>query len=380
MRLLRSTTLESKDFQGSAIPQYAILSHTWENEEVSFADMHDRKHLSMEMAGFQKIKNCCLLAASVGYDWVWVDTCCIDKRSSAELSEAINAMFTWYERAQCCFAYLADVPARDDHPESGWEDLFRKSKWFTRGWTLQELIAPKTVIFYDQDWSEIGTKETLVGRISSITGITDSILLDSSNLQSASVAQRMSWASRRQTTREEDIAYCLMGLFDVNMPMLYGEGMKAFERLQLEIIKTLYDQSIFAWKATRPFSDLLATSPADFVDSGDIVAFNDPRFMWPYTMTHLGVSIRLPFLQSPNRPFIVFLNCGYKNKSTEKQWVAIFLEEDDEFDDVYYRVKCDEIVLSDGPQDLRLNPRWRVADHNYTLDDIKVFCPKNKKV
>jgi hypothetical protein len=379
MRLLRSTTLESQEFFGSKIPPYAILSHTWEDDEVSFADLKDRQSEATDIAGYSKIRNCCKKATSDGYDWVWIDTCCIDKRSSAELSEAINAMFSWYEGAQCCYAYLADVPGGYSVPVRGPEDPFLKSRWFTRGWTLQELIAPEKVIFCSQDWTEFGTKETLAYEIHMSTGIPSSVLLNSKNLEKASVAQRMSWASRRNTTREEDIAYCLIGLFHVNIPMLYGEGNRAFERLQLEIIKTLYDQSIFAWKANRPCSDLLARSPTDFADAGDIVTFNDPRFMSPYTMTHLGILIRLPFLRSSySNLSIACLNCGFRETSYGKQWIAIFLERNNE-EDFYFRVRCDEIVLSYGPQDRKLNPRWRIRDHNYTLDDIRVFCPKDKQ-
>jgi hypothetical protein len=307
-----------------------------------------------------------------------VDSFCIDKRNSANLTEAINSMFRWYECAQCCYAYLADVPVGYSGPKLGSEDAFLQSRWFSRGWTLQELIAPKRIAFFAQDWTEFGTKETLRHRITLSTGIPNSILLDSSNLEETSVAERMSWASRQETTREEDVAYCLIGLFNVSMPMIYGEGNKAFEHLQLEIIKSLYDQSIFAWKAERSSNNLLATSPTDFADAGDIVKFDDSRFMWPYSMTHLGLSIRLPFLNDTNGHLsIAFTNCGYKRTSTSKEWIAIFLERDDK--DLYHRVKCNEVFLSHGPQDLKLNPFWCVRDHNYTVDSVTVFYSKGKK-
>ncbi|KAH7364549.1 hypothetical protein BKA65DRAFT_371585, partial [Rhexocercosporidium sp. MPI-PUGE-AT-0058] len=173
-------------------------------------------------------------ALSDGWEWVWIDSCCIDKTSSAELSEAINSMFRWYREAQVCYAYLSDVPGGSD-----WEtrqqsnSAFRKSQWFTRGWTLQELLAPEMVVFFDADWEDIGTKNSMQALLSSITGIDNF-----KDYALACIAKKMSWASNRETTREEDKAYCLMGLFAVNMPPLYGEGMAAFYRLQIEILKT----------------------------------------------------------------------------------------------------------------------------------------------
>ncbi|RYP01527.1 hypothetical protein DL764_006193 [Monosporascus ibericus] len=168
--------------------------------------------------------------------------CCIDKASSAELTEAINSMFRWYRNAEICYAYLSDIPsAKRIHQK------LERSRWFTRGWTLQELIAPAEVVFYSMDWDHVGTKSELSASISSITKI-DASFLDSKNLMSASVAQRMSWAAHRETSRPEDIAYCLLGIFDINMPLIYGEGMKAFQRLQEEIIESYpMDYSFFAW-------------------------------------------------------------------------------------------------------------------------------------
>jgi hypothetical protein len=171
----------------------------------------------------------------------WIDTCCIDKTSSAELSEAINSMYRWYQKSQVCYAYLVDVPdATTDHSRP--ESLFQQSKWFTRGWTLQELLAPTFVEFYDQNWIEIGTKSSMRALVQKITNI--STLVD---IDKACVAEKLSWASTRVTTRIEDLAYCLMGLFDINMPLLYGEGHNAFLRLQLEIWNRTNDESIFAW-------------------------------------------------------------------------------------------------------------------------------------
>lgn len=233
MRLLNSSTLELKDFPANQVPVYAILSHTWGDEEVLFADLHTDS--AKDKAGHKKIRYCCKQAAVHGFDYVWIDTCCIDKSSSAELSEAINSMFSWYQKARICYAYLADVPTQVETKILS--SAFANSRWFKRGWTLQELIGPSELVFFSQEWVQIGTKATLQHTLAEITGIDAGILTGVKDLESASVAKKMSWASDRAVTRTEDIAYCLMGLFDVNMPMLYGEGEKAFVRLQEEIMK-----------------------------------------------------------------------------------------------------------------------------------------------
>lgn len=180
------------------------------------------------LAGYTKIKRCCGMALSEGWKYVWIDTCCIDKTSSADLSEAINAMYGWYEKAEVCYVYLADVSATD------FDDEFRISRWFFTGWTLQELLAPRTVVFYYRDWEELGTKWSLRDEISRATGITHHQMIDHKRVN---VATRMSWAALRETTPIEDTAYSLLGLFDINMPLLYGEGSKAFMRLQHEILQ-----------------------------------------------------------------------------------------------------------------------------------------------
>ena len=150
--------------------RYATLSHRWEQDELSYQDLQAQRN--RDGAGFTKVQKSCKKASTDGYEWLWVDTCCIDKSSSAELSDAINSMFRWYQDAQVCYAYLSDVPTgctTDSHHEG--QSPFRRSQWFTRGWTLQELIAPSSVIFLDQAWTEIGTRHSLEHLISSITGI-----------------------------------------------------------------------------------------------------------------------------------------------------------------------------------------------------------------
>ncbi|KAH8800328.1 heterokaryon incompatibility protein-domain-containing protein [Xylogone sp. PMI_703] len=270
MRLLNVKTFEFEEFigkVGNGIPLYAILSHTWDIEEVSFEDYVGQQCKSKK--GYNKIYNCCRVAESEGFQYVWIDTCCIDKSSSAELSEAINSMFQWYREAALCYVYLSDVDSSED-PTTGRSSFFR-SRWFTRGWTLQELLAPAEVVFLSSDWVEIGSKKSLLSTVSRIAGI-DEKALDEYRGTEYSVAQKMSWAAARQTTRIEDEAYCLMGLFEINMPLLYGEGDKAFSRLQQEILKQSEDQSIFAWSYPEEYhshtsmTGLLAPSPKCFKD------------------------------------------------------------------------------------------------------------------
>ncbi|KAF8857863.1 HET-domain-containing protein, partial [Acephala macrosclerotiorum] len=245
MRLLNVKTLKFEEFigeVGDGIPPYAILSHTWGSEEVTYNDHTSQRSQTKE--GHKKIRRCCQVAESEGFQYVWIDTCCIDKSSSAELSEAINSMFQWYRDAGICYAYLSDVDSSGDPSKKA--SSFAQSRWFTRGWTLQELLAPAELVFLASDWVEIGTKRSLCDAVSDITRISKKVL-EECRWSEYSVAQKMSWAAGRNTTRLEDEAYCLMGLFDVNMPLLYGEGRKAFSRLQQEILKQSDDPSIFAW-------------------------------------------------------------------------------------------------------------------------------------
>ncbi|EIW51940.1 uncharacterized protein TRAVEDRAFT_136475, partial [Trametes versicolor FP-101664 SS1] len=192
-----------------------------------------------------KVKGICKVARKAGFRLVWNDACCIDKSSSAELSEAINSMYDWFRLSDMCYVYLQDV-ADGDRPQEAQSD-FRKSRWHTRGWTLQELIAPECVEFLTQTWQFLGTKLGLASTLEEITGVDVNILTGRATLNSASVARRMSWAAKRETTRIEDQAYSLMGIFGVHMPPIYGEGNNAFLRLQEEIIRTIPDQTIFAW-------------------------------------------------------------------------------------------------------------------------------------
>lgn len=276
--------------------KYAILSHCWSDpnsQEIQFEEMQKITNMTKaeldesgvrERIGYQKIRRTCLQARNDKLERVWVDTCCINKASSTELSEAINSMFRWYSGSQECYAYLHDVASGfpttcndKGFPESnGWP------RWFSRGWTLQELVAPKEVRFFDKDWSQIGNKRKDAETLSKITRIPIGVLQDGMYAEPPSVAQIMSWAADRRTMQDEDRAYSLLGLLGVNMPMVYGEGKNAFQRLQLEIIRKSNDQTIFAWGHSRESgcsSSFLAGDPSDFGDCSNIVRIEPREFI-----------------------------------------------------------------------------------------------------
>ena len=218
----------TKKFLDNAIPRYAILSHRWENEsqEVTFEDMVEGS--GQGKAGYKKLKFCGEQATRDGLQYFWIDSCCIKKSSDAELSESLNSMFRWYYRAEKCYVYLSDVSTKkrkrgDDNIKNTWEQAFRESEWFTRGWTLQELLAPRSLQFFSKDGSQIGDKQSLEQQIYERTGIPFSALRGSA-LSQFSISQKFDWAKDRRTTREEDWAYSLLGIFEVSMPVIYGEG------------------------------------------------------------------------------------------------------------------------------------------------------------
>ena len=319
MRLLHAKSLYFEEFFDNEIPPYAILSHRWEGKEVGFHEFEAAK--KRDGPEFSKIKNFCSFVSRqpdlIGdIEWVWIDTCCIDKKSSAELSEAINSMFRWYKNSAICYAYLSSV---DTGPWKVQEQQFQQDLWFTRGWTLQELIAPRFVYFLDCQWNVIKEKTELAAEISAITGIGKHYLNlsqgKSYSLDQTSIATKMSWVSKRKTSRVEDMAYCLLGIFDINMPLLYGEGRKAFMRLQLEIIRKSDDESIFAWTSPNGLympQGMLASWPTCFINCGDTrtyVKFSRP----PYSMTNKGLEFRVPAYVPLQRRMKVALNCTTKH-------------------------------------------------------------------
>jgi hypothetical protein len=294
--------LEYNNLDGPASKPYWILSHTWGEEEVTFQDMQDL-NLASRKKGFRKIEGMCKLASTRGCNHVWIDTCCIDKSSSAELSESINSMFYWYKKAERCIAFLEDL---EPGVSIATENALRNCRWFKRGWTLQELIAPTRVDFYDCRWDPRGTKRELCFELCSITGIDNDLLLHpwipyDDKLHRIPVATRMSWAAGRQTTRIEDKAYCLLGIFDVHMPLLYGERDQAFRRLQQAIAQKVNDMSLFAWVAESnqallpppaQYSGLLASDPSQFVACASVVHIHDPLLPSPsWTIANAGIEM-----------------------------------------------------------------------------------------
>jgi hypothetical protein len=289
-------------FNQCSIPPYAILSHTWENEEVNFAEIQNND--GKDKQGYKKIHFCGQQAKQDGLQYFWVDTCCIDKTDKAELSHAIRSMFRWYQNAERCYVYLSDVSKRaevhdtlgqsswapawyrhakrcyeylsgvsirekvvdtrdqvvdtrdkvvDMRGQSTWEPDFRASRWFTRGWTLQELLAPSIVEFFSQEWEKLGNKVLLKSLICKTTGIPYKAL-DGAPLYQFSVNERMQWKDGRKTTYEEDGWYSLSGIFGVEIAPAYGEGAaSALGRLRDEIRKL--ENCIQDMHSTDPYDD-----------------------------------------------------------------------------------------------------------------------------
>lgn len=358
MRLINAHSLRLEEFWDQRVEKYAILSHRWEDGEVSFQDMQ-KPAMASTMKGFAKIQKSCERAVIDGCQYVWVDTCCINKDSSSELSEAVNSMYRWYKASAVCYAYLSDVDANSLNDDRA-EQQIKSSIWFTRGWTLQELLAPQHIVFYDHKWHFLGTKQTLSKVLTLRTGI-DEAILNGEPLLRRSIAQRMSWASQRETTRIEDTAYCLLGIFDVNMPMLYGEGgKKAFLRLQEEIIKQSDDHTIFAWPIHRQSQPgLLADSPAAFVNCRNIRATTSRKGRSPYSLTNRGLSIKLMATQFKRDTYLVRLECVDTLLSGDDGSVRLgmFLRRLNE-DDQYVRVEHEGQTFQ-----LCTAAPWKGGDH-----------------
>lgn len=361
MRLIDVDTLGLRSFTDNDIPPYAILSHTWGSDEISYQELlwinrikvlsgsYDEPSLSastttfssqdeqsslmlasMEMLlrgnwnpgmstgsiteedllnrpGYTKIIQAARQVQDLKLKWIWIDTCCIDKSSSAELQEAINSMYRWYWNAEVCLVYLSDIARPTLHKRNTASEFareaFKTCRWTKRGWTLQELLAPANCRFYLQDWSYMGGKVEFYEELSDATGIPIPVLEERRLVQEVSVAERMSWAAYRETTRSEDIGYCLLGLFDIQMPLLYGEGEKAFIRIQEEILKTTDDHSLFAWSATTSdksiYRGLLARSPVEFRHCG-MIECESGLSTFPISSTPIGLRVQLEFLPDPD--------------------------------------------------------------------------------
>ncbi|KAK3630929.1 hypothetical protein LTR56_017202 [Elasticomyces elasticus] len=344
---------------------------------------------------FDKIRLTCEQARAHGLRYAWVDTCCINKQSSAELSEAINSMFLWYSGAQICFALLPDVElrkgdrgrerSRDDTtmkiPDHAME-TFKSSRWFTRGWTLQELIAPQELIFFDRNWALVSDKSSCLGTLCKITGIpaeaiawSEDLGLEFEHYSSRtgllrrvlghfSIAERMSWAAYRHATRLEDVAYSLFGLFDINLPLLYGEGRKAFIRLQKEIVRVSTDDSILAWqygpdgKTEHHTDELFAGKPSHFcLGARQGIAAGAKhwhvRSKTACVVTNEGLQVTVPFVTNFDGSNWAVLNCGLAEDLTGP--LALRLAVDMQMPDPQYYVVRPEQRLNTIPLEILAN-------------------------
>ena len=247
MRLLNVHTFEFSDYSDD-LPKYAIASHRWKaGTEATIKDVRNKRNTDKD--GYEKVESFAKYVREhvCHVEWLWIDTCCVNQDSSQEVTEAVNSMFRWYSNAEVCLAYLADVSDTENERE------FRRSEWFRRGWTLQELLAPQMVVFLSASWELIGHRgrdewtgsgnqiasgPALEAAISTITGVPECVLHNYTRSMSFSTEERLSWICSRKTTKEEDMSYSLLGIFDVTMPVIYGEGAKkARDRLMKEIWK-----------------------------------------------------------------------------------------------------------------------------------------------
>lgn len=366
MWLVNTKTLQLKQVSDETVHPFAILSHTWEpGEEVTFQEMQDLEAVKHK-SGYHKIKKTCWIAQRQ-FQYVWIDTCCIDKTSSAELSEAINSMFRYYQTAVVCYVFLADFESLPHKQIPEKERLalvatrLKDCKWFTRGWTLQELIAPSRLEFYDNQWEFVGAKTDLVEPLFEMTKIDESVLRNSSRLYTIPVARRMSWASRRQTTRVEDLAYCLLGIFNITMPLLYGEGSKAFLRLQQQIALENSDLSIFAWEATgqnMEYSGVFAESPGDF---GKCTTLKMHRAKFhskvEITITNIGLRLSVDRTATHRNSVLLNLNCMRATSSGSIEWLGIYLRK---LGQTYVRKRPFEVATTP------VKSRWQTSRRDST--------------
>jgi hypothetical protein len=361
MRLLDTTMFElrtdSPEFFKSE--GYAILSHRWNGAEITFdeiarhaSDLRKAGDRRMKSPQLDKIRGACETARKIGFRWLWIDNCCINKSSATEESESINSMFKWYRDARVCVSYLSDVKLGFSSGPPSYEaaqhmehkstektqtDMLRSvnyggpSEWFSRGWTLQELLAPQQMYFYDKDWDYLGakTRESLAPEIERITGIDVGYLTGEKHFRKACIATKMSWIAGRTTTRIEDIAYSMLGLFNIMMTPQYGEGQRAFMRLQQELLRTTTDESLFAWKMPQPDAGdrfdiemnretnwnsnewgLLAPSPEWFRGCGNVTIEGGPQIQRPahaFETSRQGLQITLMPIPAHNKYKVLML-------------------------------------------------------------------------
>ena len=367
MRLINTKTylIEKFDDPSNAPSSgYAILSHTWALKPHKELELEDIRTAGTDVAKANvvqrepKVRETCKLAQTSALSHAWIDTICIDQNSSSDKSEAINAMYRYYQDAKICFTHLFDVDGHgitltDPNPnQPDTDDMkavrkeFADARWFKRSWTLQELLAPPRLLFYDKNWNLLGSRNDLCNTIAGITRIEPGVLQDAQQIWACSIAKRMSWAAGRETRRPEDKAYSLLGIFGVNMPMIYGEGDRAFIRLQEEIIKISDDHSLFTWSTSedRNNSALLARSPDPFKGCTNITRVLFHTGNYPYSINNRGISMQLSLVCWSTDVYIAPINCirqptqqQSRRQHKESLQLGLFLKRQKE-DDRFIRV------------------------------------------
>jgi hypothetical protein len=329
IQLHQSHQIELSDLCGSAILERAkvysaeeeVKRDGWEMLEVMqkiCACMSDEARYAN---GFVKLVMFCKAALQNQCHFVWLDTGCINKQSSAELEESIRSMFSWYRNSRICVVHLAETIA----PHSMAEE-----PWFTRGWTLQELLAPKAIKFFSKSWSCLTRKpndkisDSELGRplwkiISDITQIpVDQLLNFEPGINS--VRERMVWVSKRETTRVEDMAYCLIGIFNVPLSIAYGEGSMAFHRLQVELVQRSHDRGLFVWNGPNSsqsqLSSMFAARPAAFASKSLLTEGEEVTADPTYVLTNYGLRIMLS---------IYDVHCG-EEEGKSRGWIGYKLK------------------------------------------------------
>lgn len=256
-------------YPAADVPFYAVLSHIWDHNdaEVTFEDIEDgtRDFNDRSKPGFDKLRFCCEKAELDGLRYFWIDTCCIKKSDSTELQRSLNSMFYWYQRAVRCYVFLSDVSG--ERPQAGAKfsavEAFKDSKWFTRGWTLQELLAPSSVVFYSKEGNRLGDKRELEQAVVAVTKI-PSIALQGAKLSLFSKEERFSWAEHRITTIPEDAAYCLLGIFNVHMYPSYADGI--YSQRKKEALYELDRIINLAPENTKQGDDVIRIGGASWAD------------------------------------------------------------------------------------------------------------------
>ncbi|KAK5710775.1 hypothetical protein LTR17_018691 [Elasticomyces elasticus] len=327
-RLISVRTLRLENFTPGETPPYAILSHTWDGEEVLFAELESGS--AWEKSQYDKIRNTAKQARQDGHDYVWIDCSCINKHNAVELSEAINSMYAWYRNAEVCYALLSDVTRSDDKVWDEAHTSLIDCRYFSRGWTLQEMLASRRVKFFAQDWTPLGLLSDISALVSRASGVPQKVLTGDTTVSECSIAQRLSWAASRTTTKVEDTAYCLLGILEVSLDLRYGEGDQAFARLQEAVLKKSSDLSVLAWTDADPAKAirLLAHSPVNFRHCHNVVHYPTVEASSEHWTTDRGLKGTFPVrVVQPGRsdigPEVLKLSLGCYHDSSPEGIIAL---------------------------------------------------------